>query len=98
MGLPRINKQGFTYYEWQKLDPMIKDKNPDCGYNKKFDYNCFLNTNGVMYPSIEWAIENCQSKWGWWFTPDENQAVMSFEDPNELALWTLKWYNKQHRE
>ena len=68
-----------------------------CGYNKHFQYDCYLNSEGIIVDSIDWAVDNCTSKWGWWFTPQDKQAVISFEDPQELMLWTLTWYHKQHR-
>jgi len=68
----------------------------DCGYGKKFKYNVYLNSLGVNDSSVEYAKEMCKNKWGWWF--DENKmANMSFQDPTEMIMWTLKCYHKQHR-
>ena len=69
----------------------------NCGYGKKFEYNVYLNSLCVNSSSVEHAKEMCKHKWGWWF--DKNKmANMSFQDPTEMTMWTLKCYHKQHRD
>ena len=94
MGLPRYNEAGFTHYEWERLSPKMPD---GCGYQQKFAYNAPLNATGCNYLTIEWAIENLNYRFGWWF--DENRMChMSFENKNDMAYWMIKNYNKQHRD
>lgn len=69
----------------------------NCGYGRKFEYNVYLNSLGVSGSSVEYAQTMCKHKWGWWF--DKNKMVnMSFEDPTEMIMWTLKCYHKQRRD
>ena len=94
MGLPRYNEAGFTHYEWETLKMKIPE---ECGYNKKFKYNTRLNAMGVSGDSVEWAAKNLQEPWGWFFDEDRT-AIMSFENPDDMAYWLLVNYGKQHRE
>jgi hypothetical protein len=69
----------------------------NCGYGRKFEYNVYLNSLGVSGSSVEYAQTMCKHKWGWWF--DKNKMVnMSFQDPTEMIMWTLKCYHKQRRD
>jgi hypothetical protein len=75
----------------------MNDYSTDCGYNKKFEYNIYINATGINGKCISYAAGMCQHKWGWWFN-DDKMAYMSFEDPTEMTLWALACYHKQHRE
>ena len=70
----------------------------DNGYDKKYRYSIFLNSDGVVEDYIHWCEKNCKGRWGWWYIthPDwdihwdssKNKAYMSFSRRREaLAFW-----------
>ena len=65
----------------------------DCGYEVKFIHNICLNDPGVPFGFINWCLDNCLGKWGWWFsgsnTPKDSIAYMSFEIEEDLVLFGL---------
>ena len=75
----------------------MNNYSPECGYNKKFEYNIYINATGINGKCIDYAAGMCKHNWGWWFNSDK-MAYMSFEDPGEMTLWAFACYHKQHRE
>jgi hypothetical protein len=51
---------------------------------------------------MQWAAEHCNRRWGWYFTVlttnYEKHAVMTFEDPEEMMLWVLRWQAEHRRK
>ena len=45
---------------------------PGYGYGKKYKYKINLQQYGVGFPIITWCLENCKSKWGWYFITKSN--------------------------
>ena len=83
----------------KKVRADLSDIPKDCGYEKKFQYNIDMNSNGVAGECIEWCQINCEGKWGWWFEPagkienpmnhwEDQNAYMSFEKKIDATrLW-----------
>ena len=74
----------------------------DCGYQKQFEHNIDMNSNGVMADCIEWCQSNCEGKWGWWFKPavvtlteyptnhwEDQNAYMSFERKRDATRFWM---------
>jgi hypothetical protein len=72
----------------------------DCGYQKQFEHNIDMNSNGIMGECIEWCQENCEGKWGWWFEGaesddpyahnwQEQNSYMSFEKKIDATRFWL---------
>ena len=88
----RVPKAGEDEYYAYK-DPK------GCGYGKKFRYNIKLDDYGVPAELLHWARINCKHKWGWWFSPhnddywdpEQQDAYMSFNSKKEAFLF---WWNK----
>ena len=71
----------------------------DCGYDKKFEFDVNMHSNGIMGECIEWCQLHCKKKWGWWFRSgalydpmlhnwEDQDAFMSFECQKEaMAFW-----------
>ncbi len=84
-----------------KLMSKQKNVSPDTlknGYDKKFKYSIFLNSDGVVEDFITWCEKNCKGRWGWWYTTtvewerhwdsSGNKAYMSFGRKKEAtAFW-----------
>jgi len=68
-----------------------------CGYWKIYEHQVPLECDGVYDQSIQWAAEHCKRRWGWYFTEHEKHAVMTFEDPEEMMLWAIRWL-AEHRK
>ena len=84
----------------KKVRADLSDIPKDCGYEKKFQYNIDMNSNGVAGECIEWCQINCEGKWGWWFEQknlftekwhnwEEQNAYMSFERKREATLFWM---------
>jgi len=73
-----------------------------CGYSKVYEHQVTLECDGVNYQSMQWAAEHCNRRWGWYFTVlttnYEKHAVMTFEDPEEMMLWVLRWQAEHRRK
>ena len=91
-----IGKKKKKYNHWNALDHIPSD----CGYDKKFRYNIDMNSNGIISECIQWCVNNCEGKWGWWFdswskqpewrsSQDEQDAYMSFEKKHEATKFWL---------
>ena len=59
-----------------------------------------MHSNGIMGDCIEWRVNNCQGKWGWWFQQnnlydpfrhnwEEQDSYMSFEIKREATAFFL---------
>jgi len=81
---------------WKAIDNVPKN----CGYDKKFKYHIDMHSNGIMGDCIEWCVNNCQGKWGWWFQQnnlydpfrhnwEEQDSYMSFEIKREATAFFL---------
>jgi hypothetical protein len=65
------------------------------GYDKKYKYSIFLNSDGVIEDFIHWCEKNCEGRWGWWYETDpiwtthwdssKNKAYMSFGRQKEAT-------------
>lgn len=84
----------------KKINPRLKDIPEDCGYEKQFDHNIDMNSNGIMGECIEWCQEHCEGKWGWWFDQkelynpnwhnwEEQDSYMSFEKKTDATKFWL---------
>ena len=73
---------------------------PDnCGYDIRFSYSLCLNDHGVPIGFINWCLNNCDGRWGWFFERDisrfythpdtHSTAYMSFEIEEDLILFNL---------
>ena len=62
---------------------------PGYGYNKKYRYKINLNQYGVGFPIITWCLENCKSKWGWYFIPAKGDGNRRYYE-NQHAVLTFK--------
>jgi hypothetical protein len=70
-----------------------------CGYNKKFKYDVELTNREYMGPYIDWCIDNCKKKWGWYFAPPillvdqsnpaESIPILSFSNKQEAFLFKV---------
>ena len=81
---------------WKALDHVPKN----CGYDKKFKYHVDMHSNGIMGDCIQWCVNNCKGKWGWWFNAgpkysplhhnwEEQDSYMSFENKREATAFFL---------
>ena len=65
----------------------------DCGYEVKFDHNIDLRNEGVSAVYIDWCVDNCFGKFGWWFergnSAQDSNAFLSFENEEDLVLFSL---------
>jgi hypothetical protein len=72
----------------------------DCGYEKQFEHNIDMNSNGIMGECISWCQTNCQGKWGWWFEQtdlydpirhnwEDQNAYMSFEKKRDATRFWM---------
>ena len=65
----------------------------DCGYEIRFNHNIDLRTEGVSATYIDWCVDNCFGKFGWWFTRRgsnrDSNAYLSFENEEDLVLFNL---------
>ena len=84
----------------KKVKAYLDDIPKDCGYEKKFQYNIDMNSNGIMAECIEWCQVNCEGKWGWWFEQndlydpmrhnwEEQDSYMSFEKKIDASRFWL---------
>ena len=84
------------YNYWDAMDNVPKD----CGYDKKFKYDVDMHSNGIMGGCIQWCVNNCRGKWGWWFKArpkynplhhnwEEQNSYMSFENKREATAFFL---------
>ena len=51
------------YNYWKAIDHVPES----CGYQKRFKYDIDMHSNGIMGGCIQWCVNNCRGKWGWWF-------------------------------
>ncbi len=73
----------------------VKKESLDNGYDKKYKYSIYLNSDGVVEDYIHWCERNCHGRWGWWYIthPDwdrhwdssKNKAYMSFSRRHEAT-------------
>ena len=81
---------------WKAIDHVPND----CGYDKKFKWDIDMHSNGIMGDCIEWCVNNCKGKWGWWFKQtdlydpirhnwEEQNSYMSFENKREATAFFL---------
>ena len=81
---------------WKAIDHVPQD----CGYEKRFKYDIDMNSNGIMGDCIQWCVNNCEGKWGWWFEQghdynpshhnwEEQDSYMSFEIKKEATAFFL---------
>ena len=84
------------YNYWDAMDNVPKN----CGYDKKFKYDVDMHSNGIMGDCVEWCVNNCNYKWGWWFKDgpkydqfrhnwEEQDSYMSFENKREATAFFL---------
>ena len=84
------------YDYWKAIDHVPKN----CGYEKRFKYDIDMNSNGIMGDCIQWCVNNCKGKWGWWFEAgpnyspiahnwEEQNSFMSFEKKKEATAFFL---------
>ena len=84
----------------KKISPVLADIPEDCGYEKQFEHNIDMNSNGIMADCIEWCQINCEGKWGWWFEPanvienpmnhwEDQNSYMSFEKKTDATKFWL---------
>ena len=92
------------YYEAAKIkriSPGLDEIPEDCGYEKQFEHNIDMNSNGIMGECIEWCQANCEGKWGWWFEQndlydpvrhnwEEQNSYMSFEKKSDATKFWFK--------
>lgn len=69
-------------------------------------YYVDLNDWGVLYQFTDWCRINCSHPWGWFFkmkpefsqhldhVPQQDEAIMTFEDEEEAILFKLTWVDK----
>ncbi len=64
----------------------------DCGYEVRFEHNIDLRNEGVSATYIDWCVDNCFGKFGWWFDrslAQNSNAFLSFENEEDLVLFSL---------
>ena len=94
-----MNKE-YGKVKIKRIKPELSEVPKDCGYEKKFEHNIDMNSNGIMGDCIEWCQVNCEGKWGWWFEgPDTNNpydhkweeqnSYMSFEKKKDASRFWL---------
>ncbi len=81
----------------------VPKKTLDNGYDKKYRYSIFLNSDGVVEDYIHWCEKHCQGRWGWWFETTErwnthwdssgNKAYMSFSHKKEATRFWFENIN-----
>ena len=85
----------------KKVRADLSDIPKDCGYEKKFQYNIDMNSNGVAGECIEWCQINCEGKWGWWFEQSDlydplrhnweaQDSYMSFENKKDASRFWME--------
>ena len=105
MGRGKLEMKKFGKVKVKNMRPkrghMPLDEIPaDCGYDKKFEFDVNMHSNGIMGDCIEWCQLNCKSKWGWWFEGppgnnpwdhnwEEQNSYMSFENKREAMAFFL---------
>ena len=57
------------------------------GYNKIYEHQVKLKTDGVPGHLVQWLIENTEGKWGWHFK--EKSATITFELEHDSFLFSL---------
>ena len=89
-------KKRKKYGYWKAIDEV-----PDnCGYGKQFKYDIDMQSNGIMGDCIQWCVNYCNYKWGWWFQAGPNysplhhnwedqNSYMSFENRREATAFFL---------
>ena len=83
------------YYEAAKIkriSPGLDEIPEDCGYEKQFEHNIDMNSNGIMGECIEWCQANCEGKWGWWFEQNDLYDPLrhNWEDQNAYMSFKKK--------
>ena len=84
------------YNYWKALDYVPKN----CGYEKRFKFDVDMYSNGIMGDCIQWCVNNCKGRWGWWFQQndlydpvrhnwEEQDSYMSFEIKREATAFFL---------
>ena len=83
--------KSFGKVKVKKISPVLADIPEDCGYEKQFEHNIDMNSNGIMAECIEWCQKNCEGKWGWWFEQTDLYDPMrhNWEDQNKKSLSAL---------
>lgn len=81
----------------------VKEKTLNNGYDKKFKYSIFLNSDGVVEDYIHWCEKNCKGRWGWWYETSPawdthwdssgNKAYMSFGSKKEATRFWFENVN-----
>ena len=57
----------------------------DCGYEVRFEHNIDLRNEGVSATYIDWCVDNCFGKFGWWL--DRSLAQNRFEKQIKAAIF-----------
>ena len=84
------------YNYWNAMDHVPIN----CGYDKKFKYDVDMHSNGIMGDCVQWCVNNCNYKWGWWFkarskydpflhNSEEQDSFMSFQNQREATAFFL---------
>ena len=95
-----MTKKAYGKIKIKKIKPVLADIPEDCGYEKQFEHNIDMNSNGIMADCIEWCQINCEGKWGWWFEPageivnpqnhwEDQNSFMSFEQKKDATRFWL---------
>ena len=87
-----MTKKAYGKVKIKKIKPVLADIPEDCGYEKQFEHNIDMNSNGIMADCIEWCQINCQGNWGWWFKPAGNigNPQNHWEDQNSYMSFQYK--------
>ena len=85
--------KSFGKVDVKRIKPDLSEIPEDCGYEKKFQFNIDMNSNGIAGDCIEWCQINCEGKWGWWFEgPTELYDPMrhNWEDQDSYMSFQYK--------
>ena len=70
----QVGKKRKKYDYWKAIDHVPKS----CGYEKRFKFDVDMHSNGIMGDCIQWCVNNCKGRWGWWFQQNDlyDQSVI----------------------
>ena len=94
------NGSSYGRVKVKKVIADLNDISEDCGYQKQFEHNVDMNSNGIAGECIEWCQRNCEGRWGWWFEPaghienprnhwEDQNSFMSFEKKKDATRFWL---------
>ena len=92
----QIKKKRKKYDYWKAIDHVPKNS----GYEKRFKFDVDMHSNGIMGDCIQWCVNNCKGRWGWWFQQtnlydpirhnwEDQNSYMSFEIKREATAFFL---------